>query len=195
MRLPRILLALLTEAGALHAVAERVVHSTEQVVREDATQRAIERAARPLDAGVLQHDVVGRRRIASAEAVVGREHAHRLRLAQVAHLVPRRARVLGIAGRVHEPKLVPGAFERAVLGDRLTDEILVGFLDLRVVRGVRHRLVGGGNSAGALGVDLRVFGLATERDPVFASVALGDADDARVRAVIARNPRRARERG
>jgi hypothetical protein len=79
----------------------------------------------------------------------------------------------------------------AVLRSGLADQVVVGFLDLRILRRVNHRLVDRRDARGTLGVYSDVFGLSLEVDPVFAGVLLCDCDDAGVRACCALDDRSA----
>lgn len=193
MRLPGILLALRAEAGALQAVAEGVVHCAEQVVRQHAPGLAIGDAPRPLDAGVGEQRVVGDVEIAAAEAGLGGEDPHHLVGPQVAHGVPRVA-LVRVVGLVEEVELVARFLERAVLRRGLLDQVGVGRLDLRVLRRVRHGLVGRRDAARTLLIDADVLALATQPDAARGGVALGYFDEPGVWPGRAFNSWRTRER-
>ena len=176
MGLPRVLFALGAEAGPLQPVAEGVVTSAEKIVERHLSHLARPRVAHLATGGVEEKLPLDIDAGVGAVGEVGREDRHALVVTEVAHRRPRVRRV-GVGIGVHQVELEPGVHERVVLVAGLLRHLLICGPDARVIGRVFHRLVGVGDPAGKVFVDVGEAGLPAEVYSSAGGVPLGGGDE------------------
>ena len=188
--LPSVLFAASAEASALKPVPKRIMDRPEKIIRGYGTQNT--RLIRPPESGIGKHRIIIHSRPSDAigaVSIICSVNRHSLVGAKITHGVPRVATV-GVAVRIKECKHITVIGKRVVLRLGLPDEVCISLLHRRVLRGVRHLIVGVGNAAGQYLVDLNVFALTLEVYSALSGVFFCDRDKPWVRAKLACTLRR-----